>query len=82
MLSDEVQERIWNETGRVPSNPGINIRQLQETNERRYAGYDKIMQADVVKEIPQNSWDEKILQIFKENLYPFLTEETKKETFY
>ena len=82
MLSDEVQERIWNETGRVPSNPGINIRQLQETNERRYAGYDKIMQADVVKEVPQNSWDEKILQIFKENLYPFLTEETKKETFY
>ena len=40
------------------------------------------MQADVVKEVPQNSWDEKILQIFKENLYPFLTEETKKETFY
>lgn len=82
MLSHEVQERIWNETGRVPSSPEIVIGQLQENNENRYDGYKKIMQADIVKEIPANSWDEKILQVFKENIYLYLTGNTTKEDLY
>lgn len=66
----------------MPSSPEIVIGQLQENNENRYDGYKKIMQADIVKEIPANSWDEKILQVFKENIYLYLTGNTTKEDLY
>ncbi|MGN0362875.1 MAG: ABC transporter substrate-binding protein [Bilifractor sp.] len=57
MLSDQVQERILNETGQIPSNPNLDIVSMT-SSDRLLQAFPSVEQAGQKIEIPVNIWKE------------------------
>lgn len=57
MLSYPVQMKILWETGRIPSNPRIDMEVLKNTKSKLYFAYQKALESEIQKETPENSWN-------------------------
>lgn len=74
MLSDEVSERILQETGQIPSNPNLEITEKYE-NPRLYQAVSCVKNADVIIEAPANLWNTMERNRFGENVISYLNGE-------
>ena len=82
MLSERVQSRIWKETGHIPSNPNVDIPKISDVNEVCYQSYKELMDADRIQELPDNCWGDKKIEIFKDNIFKYLSGEITEKEFY
>ena len=79
MLSDKVQERIMKETGQVPSNPGIELE--ADGMPRFIQAVRTVGEADIHLEVPDNIWDIRRINLFKNQFMDVLNGELSRQTF-
>ena len=72
MLSEPVASRILMETGQIPSNPRVEIR--QEENERLSQAVRCVKQAGYIMETPANIWDSSLKTAYGESTKMYLEE--------
>ena len=72
MLSKSVQLRIFRETGQIPSNPQVKLKDYDYINKELYEAYQTVIMADNCYEIPMNIWSESQRKIFEENIADYL----------
>ncbi|MCI5648762.1 MAG: ABC transporter substrate-binding protein [Fusicatenibacter sp.] len=62
MLSEPVQERILREAGYLPSNPGIDKEELQETNPRLYDAWKMVEDYEILGKMTENDGEREELK--------------------
>ena len=72
MLSKSVQLRIFRETGQIPSNPQVELKNYDYINKELYEAYQTVLMADNCYEIPMNIWSESQRRMFEENIADYL----------
>lgn len=75
MISDDVQERILEETGQVPSNPSIKLSEYEMEMPRLYQAVQTVQDADVKIEVPNNLWSNEKINIFYKDIMAVMKEE-------
>ena len=81
MLSDNVQNRLLEETGQVPINPKINIEEYRESMPRLYEAVNVVDNADMHIPIPVNFWNEKKRVYFMNNILDVLNRKIELDEF-
>ena len=79
MLSESVQLRIFRETGQIPSNPQVNLKNYAYSNEELYKAYQTVLEADHCRELPSNVWTENQKKLFESNIEDFLNGRLTKQ---
>ncbi len=72
MLSEKVQGRIWEETGRLPANPNVDMDRISDKENRGYQAYTELMNSDVIKELPGNDWGDRKMDAFQNSIFQYL----------
>ncbi|MDD3337320.1 MAG: extracellular solute-binding protein [Lachnospiraceae bacterium] len=80
MLSDEVQKRILEETGQIPSSPAIELSDFEETNQRFYQAVECMLSADKTINTPVNIWSSKLSNMYTRNIADYLNDKITTET--
>ena len=80
MLSEEIAERIMEETGQTPSNPNIDITKQSE-NVRMNQAVECVKNAGLIIETPENLWDLGEKQVYGENVILYLQKRITEEEF-
>lgn len=75
MVSDEVQRRILEETGQVPSNPAIDWTNYEETLPLLTQAVQEVKGADIKIEVPNNIWCNKQMKVFEQNIMDVMRRE-------
>ena len=81
MLSETVQKRILMETGQVPSNPKVDLKEVYGERPDLYRAYQVVMGADTFREIPVNRWSSAWIAEYDTNIEGFLEGELSLEKF-
>ncbi len=71
MLSDEISERILQETGQIPSNPNLEIIE-DNSSQRLFQAVSCVKSADLIIEAPANLWNTVSKNRFGENVIQYL----------
>lgn len=82
MLSDEIQERILKEVGRIPTNPGVSIELIKNSRRRLYENYSFVKKAKKKIETAENSWDSYMYRKFVEKVPFYLLGEMDESGLY
>lgn len=78
MLSEPVAQRILEETGQVPSNPNVEIRE-DIANGRLYQAVSSVKTAKRVIEVPANIWSREIQKAYGENMILYMEDKISVE---
>lgn len=81
MMSEEVQKRILRETGQMPADPMITLKEYKEEMPRFYQAADTVLSAEKRIEVPDNLWESGRKSIFEENILDVLGNEMNEQTF-
>lgn len=88
MVSDEIQRRILEETGQVPSNPNVKLEKEslshypeEDFMSRYLQAAEAVREADIILEVPDNIWDSARSAIYKSRIMEVLRGELQKQTF-
>lgn len=80
MLSDEVAERIMEETGQVPSNPNVAITQ-DKVGARMQQAVNCVQNAGLLIQTPENLWNMSKKEEYGENVMLYLQERISENEF-
>ena len=80
MLSEEVAERIMEQTGQVPSNPNVEITE-ENAGTRLHQAVKCVENAGLVIETPENLWDLSEKNEYGENVILYLQNRIKENEF-
>ena len=80
MLSEEVAERIMEQTGQVPSNPNVEITE-ENGGARLHQAVKCVENAGLIIETPENLWDLSEKKEYGENVILFLQNRIKESEF-
>ncbi len=80
MLSDEVAERILEQTGQVPSNPNVEVNE-QNAGERMQQAVSCVQNAGLLIQTPENLWNLSKKEEYGENVMLYLQERISEKEF-